>query len=79
MWIGTPGCFGFLGVANLLSGQAIPSGHLADTYAVDTAKSAAAQNYGIILFRMRQTLIPPIIPIWSYGPIGIWLRQKEFT
>lgn len=50
MWIGTPGCFGFLGVANLLSGQAIPSGHLADTYAVDTAKSAAAQNYGIYTF-----------------------------
>ena len=48
MYVGFPGAFGFLGIANLLNGSASPSGHLADTWAVDFAKSPAAQNYGAI-------------------------------
>lgn len=45
--IGLPGGYGFYGVADVLSGEANPSGHLADTYAVDNSASPAAQNYGI--------------------------------
>ena len=48
MYVGFPGAFGFLGIANLLNGTASPSGHLADTWAVDFAKSPAAQNFGAI-------------------------------
>ncbi|MBQ6564500.1 MAG: glycoside hydrolase family 3 C-terminal domain-containing protein [Clostridia bacterium] len=48
MYVGFPGAFGFLGIANLLNGSAAPSGHLADTWAVDFAKSPAAQNFGAI-------------------------------
>ena len=48
MYVGFPGAFGFLGIANLLNGTAAPSGHLADTWAVDFAKSPAAQNFGAI-------------------------------
>lgn len=44
--IGLPGGYGFYGVADVLSGAANPSGHLADTYAVDNSISPAAQNYG---------------------------------
>lgn len=44
--IGLPGAYGFYGVADVLSGEANPSGHLSDTYAVVNANSPAAQNFG---------------------------------
>lgn len=44
--VGIPGGYGFYGVADVLSGEENPSGHLADTYAVDNSASPAAQNYG---------------------------------
>ncbi len=47
LWIGLPGSYGMNGVARLLSGQASPSGHLPDTYAVDASASPAAQNFGV--------------------------------
>ena len=46
MEIGLPGAYGFYGVADVLSGEANPSGHLTDTYAVTNANSPAAQNFG---------------------------------
>ena len=44
--IGLPGGYGFYGVADILSGEVNPSGHLTDTYAVKNANSPAAQNFG---------------------------------
>ena len=46
MEVGLPGGYGFYGVADILSGEANPSGHLTDTYAVTNASSPAAQNFG---------------------------------
>ena len=46
MEIGFPGGYGFYGVADILSGEVNPSGHLTDTYAVTNANSPAAQNFG---------------------------------
>ena len=46
MEIGFPGGYGFYGVADILSGEANPSGHLTDTYTVTNANSPAAQNFG---------------------------------
>ena len=43
---GFPGGYGFYGVADILSGEANPSGHLTDTYVVTNANSPAAQNFG---------------------------------
>lgn len=43
---GLPGGYGFYGVADILSGDANPSGHLSDTYAADISASPAAQNFG---------------------------------
>lgn len=44
--IGLPGGYGFYGIADVLSGEVNPSGHLSDTYAVVNSNSPAAQNYG---------------------------------
>ncbi len=44
LWIGNPGQRGFEGVANLLTGEANPSGRLVDTYAVDSLSSPAAHT-----------------------------------
>ena len=44
--VGLPGGYGFYGVADILSGDVNPSGHLTDTYVVKNANSPAAQNYG---------------------------------
>ena len=50
LWIGNPGCYGTYGIAQILSGEVIPSGHLADTYAVNSALSPAAANFGAYTF-----------------------------
>ena len=36
LWAGEPGANGFLGVADVISGEVNPSGHIADTYAVNS-------------------------------------------
>ena len=64
MYIGYPGTYGFLGIADLLKGAANPSGGLADTYAVDAAMSPAAQNFGNI-----QVLNPEVIT-WPGSLMG---------
>lgn len=44
IWIGCPGEKGFTGVANILTGAANPSGHLTDTYAVNSLSAPAVVN-----------------------------------
>ncbi len=46
LWIGLPGAYGLNGVARVISGKVSPSGHISDTYAAETSKSPAAQNFG---------------------------------
>ena len=48
--IGLPGAYGFYGVADVLNGEANPSGHLADTYVTTNANSPAAKNYGNFMY-----------------------------
>ena len=50
LWIGHPGCYGFLGVADILCGRVSPSGGLADTYSVSTISSPAMVNFGNYTF-----------------------------
>jgi len=47
VWVGEPGVSGFLGVADVLSGDVNPSGHMTDTYAVNSASSPAMVNFGV--------------------------------
>lgn len=76
MYVGFPGAFGFLGVADLLNGTLSPSGHLTDTYAVDTAMSPAMQNFGrielsdlshIIAPESLMGQLPATSPLGSFG------------
>lgn len=50
LWVGAPGMYGFLGVADVLCGDVNPSGHLPDTYAVSSVSSPAMQNFGLYLY-----------------------------
>lgn len=51
MWIGNPGCYGTYGIAQLLNGTILPSGHLTDTYAVNSALAPAMRDYGAYVFK----------------------------
>ena len=44
LWIGAPGAKGFKGVANILSGEANPSGRLTTTYAANSLSAPATVN-----------------------------------
>lgn len=46
LWIGFPGSYGFYGVADVLVGNANPSGHLGDTFAANAAVNPAMVSYG---------------------------------
>lgn len=52
LWVGAPGNFGFYGIADLLNAASgtSPSGSLVDTWAVNTANSPAAQNFGLYMW-----------------------------
>lgn len=50
LWTGAPGANGFLGVADVISGKVNPSGHIADTFAVNSASAPAMVNYGVYLY-----------------------------
>lgn len=55
LWVGLPGMYGFLGVADILSGDANPSGHLSDTYAIDSTSAPAMANFGVYTYTNSST------------------------
>ena len=57
LYIGFPGAYGFLGVANVLNGTTSPSGHLSDTYPVENASAPAAQNFGRIALKDLSAIV----------------------
>ncbi len=50
LWCGAPGMNGFLGVADVISGSVNPSGHISDTYAVNSASAPSVVNFGVYLY-----------------------------
>ena len=52
---GAAGDVGFIGVANILTGKADPSGHLVDTYAADSMSAPAMRNFGDFTFSNHNT------------------------
>jgi beta-glucosidase len=50
LWVGFPGNYGFLGVADILCGNVSPSGRTPDIYPTDSASSPALANFGVYSF-----------------------------
>mgnify|MGYP001052389320 CR=1 FL=1 len=46
LWIGHPGSFGCLGIADVLCGRVSPSGGLSDIYVADNMSAPAMMNFG---------------------------------
>ena len=67
LWIGYPGGYGMTGVANILAGQADPSGRLVDTYATDSLSSPAMQNSGNRKFTNLNTLYKNKFTVYAEG------------
>ncbi len=57
MWIGFPGCYGFLGVADVLSGKVSPSGALPDIFPTYNMSSPAMQNMGDMQYANAEEMI----------------------
>ena len=57
LWIGYPGGTGFNGVARIIHGDESPSGGLSDTFAVDSSKSPAAQNFAAFKFSNYNSML----------------------
>lgn len=55
VWTGDPGAYGFLGVVDVLTGEVNPSGHITDTYAVDSTSSPAMVNFGVYNYTNAST------------------------
>ncbi len=55
VWTGDPGAYGFLGVVDVLTGAENPSGHLVDTYAVDSTSAPAMVNFGVYNYTNAST------------------------
>ena len=56
LWVGHPGAYGTLGIADVLVGKANPSGSLTDTYAVNADSAPAAQNMGDFSYANKDVL-----------------------
>ena len=50
LWVGHPGNFGCLGIADVLCGRVAPSGGLADIYVTDNMSAPAMMNFGDYAF-----------------------------
>lgn len=50
VWIGFPGCYGTLGIADVLSGKISPSGAIADIYVEKNTSAPAVQNLNLIKY-----------------------------
>ena len=46
LWVAGAGHYGFIGMANILNGDANPSGRVVDTYAANSLSAPAVVNYG---------------------------------
>ncbi len=57
LWIGFPGCYGMLGVADILCGKVSPSGGLSDTYATYNLSAPATVNMGYYTYSNADEVI----------------------
>ena len=75
LWIGTPGCYGNLGIADILCGRVSPSGGLFDIFTTYNMSAPAMQNMGEI-FYSNTDLITRSGGVMSFTP-GAYTVEAE--
>lgn len=76
MWIGLPGCYGMLGVSDILSGRVSPSGGLPDIYAAYNMSAPAMQNMGNFQYSNAKGMITRGGGMFG-GDTGSYLIEAE--
>lgn len=76
LWIGAPGCYGMLGVADILCGKANPSGGLADIFTAYNMSAPAMQNMGKYYYTNTSDVITRGGGILGFTP-GAYVIEAE--
>ncbi len=76
MWIGAPGCYGMLGVADLLCGRVSPSGGLFDIFTAYNMSAPAMQNMGKMYYANTEGTITRSGGVMSFTP-GAYTIEAE--
>lgn len=76
LWIGFPGCYGMLGVSDILCGRTSPSGALPDIYATSNLSAPAMQNMGNFQFTNAEEAITRGSGQFG-GNVGTYLIEAE--
>ncbi len=76
LWIGAPGCYGNLGVADILSGKVSPSGGLFDIFTAYNMSAPAMQNMGEMFYSNAKELISRTGGRLSFTP-GAYTIEAE--
>ena len=76
LWIGAPGCYGFLGVADLLCGRTSPSGGLFDIFTTYNMSAPAMQNFGRMFYTNTEGTITRTGGVLGFKP-GAYAIEAE--
>ena len=75
LWIGAPGCYGMLGVADILCGRVSPSGGLFDIFTAYNMSAPAMQNMGKMYYTNTEGTITRT-GVLGFNP-GAYLIEAE--
>ncbi len=76
LWIGAPGAYGMLGVADILSGKVSPSGGLFDIFATKNMSAPAMQNMGNFRYSNAEETITRGGGMFG-GNTGMYVMEAE--
>ena len=76
LWIGAPGCYGMLGIADILCGRVSPSGGLFDIFATYNMSAPAMQNMGKIYYANTSDVLTRTGGVLGFTP-GAYTIEAE--
>ncbi len=76
LWIGTPGCYGMLGVADILCGRVSPSGGLFDIFTAYNMSAPAMQNMGRMYYANSEGTVTRTGGVLGFTP-GAYVIEAE--